>query len=67
MRSMKKKIRFYKMLLIEIIETLCSICLYLESDSRYTHNRHGQLMRSHFAMLKDFSEKLRGQEYERRN
>ena len=34
---MKKKIRFYKALLIEIIETLCTICLYLESDGRYSH------------------------------
>ena len=32
---MKKKIRFYKALLIEIIETLCTICLYFEKDGEY--------------------------------
>ena len=31
---MKKKIRFYKALLIEIIETLCTICLYLVRNWR---------------------------------
>ena len=56
---MKKKIRFYKALLIEIIETLCTICLYLERDGRYTHNEASSYMRSHFTALKDFSEDLR--------
>lgn len=57
---MRKKIRFYKALLVEIIETLCSICLYLERDSRYTHNSNGEYMYGHFKELKRFSEKLRG-------
>lgn len=56
---MKKKIRFYKRLLIEIIETLCTICLYLEKDGRYTHNEMSQHMRGHFSALKGFSEELR--------
>lgn len=57
---MFRKLRFYKALLIEIIETLCSICVYLETDSRYTHNPHGRHMRGHFKALKGFSEDLRG-------
>lgn len=56
---MIKKIRFYKALLIEIIETLCTICLYLECDGRYTHNEESIHMRSHFKALKEFSEELR--------
>ena len=56
---MKKKIKFYKTLLIEIIETLCTICLYLERDGRYTHNEVSRYMRGHFTILKDFSEDLR--------
>ena len=56
---MKKKIRFYKALLIEIIETLCTICLYLEKDGRYTHNEESRHMRGHFTVLKEFSEDLR--------
>lgn len=56
---MKKKIRFYKALLIEIIETLCTICLYLERDGRYTHNEESRHMIGHFTALKAFSEELR--------
>lgn len=56
---MKKKIRFYKALLIEIIETLCTICLYLERDGRYAHNEASRYMRGHFTALKGFSEDLR--------
>ena len=58
---MRKKIRFYKSLLIEIIETLCSICLYLERDSRQSHNEVGRYMRSHFEELKIYSYELRNE------
>lgn len=57
---MFKKIRFYKRLLIEVIETLCTICLYLEKDSVRSHNPYGQFMRSHVTNLKDFSREIRG-------
>ena len=56
---MIKKIRFYKALITELVETLCTICLYLERDGRYTHNAEASHMRSHFIALKEFSEKLR--------
>lgn len=56
---MKKKIRFYKALLAEIIETLCSICLYLERVGRYQHIEESRHMRGHFTALKGFSEDLR--------
>jgi len=59
---MIKKIRFYRSLLIEIIETLCTICLYFEIDGRYTHNRESQHMIGHFNALKEFSEELRQKE-----
>ncbi len=59
---MRKKIRFYKALLVEIIETLCSICLYLEQEGRYPMrgNEASRYMRGHFVALKEFSEDLRG-------
>lgn len=59
---MIKKIRFYKSLLIEIIETLCTICLYLDIEGRHNHNRMAVYMRSHFECLKEFSEELRQEE-----
>ena len=59
MKKIKRKIGYYKCLLIEILETLCSICLYLERDGRFTHNDQAMHMRSHFNVLKEFSENLR--------
>ena len=65
---MRKKIRFYKALLVEIIETLCTICLYLEQEGRYTMhgNEASRHMRGHFIVLKGFSEDLRGVKEEMR-
>lgn len=57
---MIKKIQFYKSLLMEIVETLCTICLYLELESRRNHNRMAEYMRSRFECLKEFSEEMRG-------
>ena len=59
MRKIKQSIRYFKMLLVEIIETLCTICLYLESEGRHTHNQYGQYMRGHFNELKAFSTEMR--------
>ena len=56
---MIKKIRLYKDLLIEIVETLCTICLYLEKNGRYSHNEESWHMRDHFEALKEFSEDMR--------
>lgn len=58
---MFKKIKFYKNLLVEIIETLCTICLYLESQGKREHNQNSYFMKDHFMRLKDFSKKLRGE------
>ena len=66
MKKLKKKIKFYKGLLIEIIETLRSICIYLEYDSRRSHNPCGQYMSSHFEVLGNYSEVLRLEEREKK-
>ena len=56
---MKRKIIFYRNLLAEICETLATICLYLESNSRRAHNPYGEHMRGHFNELELFSKELR--------
>ena len=56
---MRKKIRFYKAMIIEILETLCSICLFLESEGRINHVPHYVFMRDHFNSLKEFSRVMR--------
>lgn len=60
--KLKNKIFFYKGLLIEICETLASICLYLEHDARRSHNPIGEHMRSHFNELKTYSQELRNEQ-----
>ena len=59
---MKKKIRFYKGMIVEILETLCTICLFLDTFSRRSHIPSGEHFHSHFNELKMYSEQLR-QEY----
>lgn len=59
---LKNKIFFYKGLLIEICETLSSICLYLEYDSRRMRNPMGEHMRGHFNELKEYSQELRNEQ-----
>lgn len=59
MKKIKRKIGFYKALLIEAIETLCTICLFLERNARYSHMDVNHF-RGHFRRLKQFSQELRG-------
>ena len=61
MKRVKRKIRFYKALLVEILETLCSICLYLDFEGRFNrfHNPRAEYMHSHFEQLKQASAVLR--------
>lgn len=54
-----RKLKLYKSILIEILETLCTICLYFEAESRRNHNPYGIYFHSHFEVLKEFSNKLR--------
>ena len=60
MKKIRKKILFYKALLVEILETLCSICLYLDFDGRINRrNPKAEFMRGHFEQLKQASARLR--------
>lgn len=55
--GVKNKINFYKRLIIEVIETLCTICLIMESETR--NYRYRSIMRSHFTELKKASDRLK--------
>lgn len=66
MKKIKKKILFYKALLVEVLETLCSICLYLESDRIGRYNPHSIHLRDHFYKLKEASKELRDELAEER-
>ena len=61
--NMFKKIKNYlslqRRIQIEILETLCTICLYLDYEGHYSRNCYSEFMRGHFKSLKDLSEEIR--------
>ena len=66
MKRMIKKIKNYfrlkRAIQHEILETLCTICLYLDYEGHYSRNRYAQHMQEHFHRLKELAEDLRGRE-----
>ena len=62
-----KKIKFYKGLLFEIVETLRTICLFMTTESRkYGCNwKYTSHFASHFEMLGMYAEELRPDGLER--
>ena len=64
MKRLKQKARFYKGLLIEIIETLCTICLYLRESTYGRPNLYRNHFNSHFTVLKESSALLRSEMYD---
>lgn len=66
MRKIRSKVLFYKGLLVEILETLCSICLWLNADRLGRYNPHSIHMQEHFNNLKQASVILRGEIAEER-
>ena len=62
-KKIKNYFTFKKRMRIEILETLSTICLYLESDSRSYRNRNGVFMRGHFNELKALSSELKRSVY----
>ena len=59
---LKNKIFFYKGLLLEICETLASICLYLEYDAMRMNNPMRKIMRGHFNELAEYSQELKDEQ-----
>lgn len=63
---MFKRIRKYfamrRRVQIEVLETLATICLYLNHEGHLSHNHFGQYMQPHFQELKSLSRELREME-----
>lgn len=61
---MFKKIKAYislqRRIQHEALETLASICRYLDRDGRLSHNPYYEYMEGHFESLLKLSEELRG-------
>lgn len=58
-RKRKEKKKMEIEMQAEVLETLASICLYLENEGRYSHNYYAKHMRGHFEGLKKHSDILR--------
>lgn len=62
LRSMEnqavKKIRFYKRLVIEVVETLITICMVLSRDTRGS-GRYRNILEDHITELGKYSYQLR--------
>lgn len=58
---MRKRLIFYKKWLVEITETLCTICLCLARINRTNHYGadYNEYLQSHFTELKKFSTQAR--------
>lgn len=61
-RKIKDYLSLQRRVQIEILETLCTICLWLERDGHYCRNPYSQYMDGHFKYLKDLSKELRDYE-----
>lgn len=52
-RKLKEKIRRQKLIEVEVLETLSSICLYLEFDAHFAHRgRYDDYFSSHKSLTK---------------
>ena len=58
-KNLKNYFALQRRIQIEILEALCTICLWLERDGRYDRNPYSQYMGGHFQALKDLSKELR--------
>ena len=59
-RKLREKIRRQKLIEAEVLETLSSICLYLEVDAHFVHRgRYDDYFSSYAKQLRIFSESLR--------
>ena len=62
-----KKLKFYKRLLVEMIETQATICRYLsECVQDPAGRRYRRTFLSHYSVLKNYSEKMRNELNDRR-
>lgn len=61
-KKLKNYLSLQRRIQIEILETLCTICLYLERDGHFDRNPYTQYMGGHFDALKKLSATLRSME-----
>ncbi|MBQ3603932.1 MAG: hypothetical protein IJA02_08840 [Clostridia bacterium] len=64
-KKAKKKIRFYKLVLFEVLETLVTICMHFNDiEQHHYHRNYPPHMIMHARSLKALSKELRKDLYE---
>ena len=60
MKKIKQYFNLRRRILIEILETLCTLCKHFEYDRYGRHNPYTDRLGGHYFQLKSLSEELRG-------
>ena len=60
-KKWKQKRLLRRLILHEILEMLCSICLYLEAEARHHGNPHARKFGCHLDMLKKLARAVRNE------
>lgn len=63
-KKIKKYFSLQRKIQLEIIETLITICLYLNYDSHFSRYPRSECFAGHFKSLKSLSDELREREQE---
>lgn len=58
-KRIKKYLNLQRLICFEVLETLATICLYLDYDGHHLRNPYSKHMKDHFVELKAFSEQIR--------
>lgn len=58
-KRLRNYIKLQRLIQHEILETLCTICLYLEREGHFDRNPYARYMGTHFRELKKLSTKIR--------
>ena len=61
-KKWKQKRLLRQLILHEILEMLCTICLYIESDGRHHGNPYARKFSGHFDMLKKLARAVRNED-----
>lgn len=62
LKKIKQYLKLQANIQIEIIETLASICSYLDFDGHHCRNPYSKYMQSHYKNLLELSKELRESE-----
>lgn len=65
MKKIKQYFSLQRRIQIEILETLCTFCLFFLNDRSRSNNPYARHLPSHFETLKSLSEELKDKEINR--